>query len=108
MITLGIYLPWFIRNTERFRLQHTSFQGQRIHFNLEASELLVYAIVAYFGTLLTLGLAGPWMLNWGLKLFINNIEIDGNLALDQVTAVASDGSAMGDDLAVAYDIDLGF
>lgn len=107
-LTLGLYLPWFIRKLALFRLQYTSFQGQRFRLKLRGSDLLFLGIVGYFGSLLTLGLATPWILNWGFSLFINNIEVDGSLALEKVVGLPSEGSAMADDFASAYDIDLGF
>jgi uncharacterized membrane protein YjgN (DUF898 family) len=107
LITLGIYVPWFVLKTERYRLEHTVFQGRRLTIDLAGKDLLIYAIIAYFGTILTLGLASPWLINWGIRLFIDHISFNGEPDVSQVIARASDGSAMADDIVAGYDIDLG-
>jgi uncharacterized membrane protein YjgN (DUF898 family) len=107
-ITLGFYIPWMIRSLTAFRFNHTRFQDARFIFTLKGSDLLVFGICAYFGTLLTLGLAAPWIYNWGLRLFITNTKVEGNVDMAQVVAKDSDGSALGEEVVLDYDLDLGF
>lgn len=108
ILTLGIYLPWMVMNLAKFRCENTSFQGKYFELTLKGGEFFKFAIVAYLLTILTLGIAGPWMYNWGLKLFIENIHLDGMPDMALVSARESDGSAMADDIVEGYDLDFGF
>lgn len=108
IITIGFYIPWMIRSLTEFRLNHTTFQNSRFLFTLKGSDLLIFAICAYFGAILTLGLATPWLYNWGLRLFIGNVSVEGDIDMTRVIAQASEGSAMAEEAVLDYDLDLGF
>ena len=108
LLTLGFYIPWLIRDLFHYRLRHTHFQNAKFSFHLKGSDLLVFSLVGYFGVFLTLGLATPWIVNWGLKLFVTNIAVEGQIDLALVQSQASDGSAMADEIVSDYDLDLGF
>lgn len=108
IVTLGIYTPWMFRNLTAFRLEHTRFQGARIFLTLKGGDLLVFGLCAYFGTILTMGLAVPWIYNWGLGLFINNMHVDGEIDMSLVQARDADGSALAEDVVDGYDLDIGF
>ena len=108
IVTLGIYIPWMIVNLAIYRAEHTSFQGKRFTFTLKGLQLLGFGVAAYLLTVVTIGIAAPWMFNWGLKLFVENIHLDGPPDLALVTAAPSDGSAMADDIVSGYDLDIGF
>lgn len=108
VITLGIYVPWFIRDLADFRLKHTRFQDARFTIDVKGGDIFKFALLGYLATFLTLGLAGPWIFTWGMKLFIENIHLEGHLDMSRIQQRESDGSAMADDFASAYELDLGF
>jgi uncharacterized membrane protein YjgN (DUF898 family) len=108
LITLGFYVPWMVRALTEFRLNNTRFQNSRFLFTLKGGDLLIFAICAYFGSILTLGLASPWIYNWGLRLFISNVKLEGDFDMSLVAAAPSDGSSMGEEAVLDYDLDLGF
>lgn len=108
VITLGFYIPWMIRALAEFRLNHTQFQTARFLFTLKGGDLLIFAVCAYFGTIFTLGLATPWIYNWGLRLFITNVKLEGDVDMTLVAAAPSEGSSMGEEAVLDYDLDLGF
>src|SRR5262249_11203093 len=111
VITLGIYLPWYLKNTLQYRTSHTHFENATFQIDISGGDLLVYAIVGYFGNVVTLGLAAPWIINWGARLIINRIslrattgEINVDDILDQKVEL---GDATGDAIVGAYDLDFG-
>ncbi len=110
VVTLGLYFPWFYISRTNYRIQHTQFGTNSFKFNLTGGEVFVYFIVGNICTILTLGLASPWVLNYWNKLFFNNLSIIGPLDLSNVvnTNTTENESALGDDVAVEYDIDFGF
>ncbi len=108
IVTFGFYIPWMIRSLTEFRLNHTKFQNARFLFTLKGGDLLVFALCAYFGTIMTLGLAMPWIYNWGLRLFISNVKVEGEIDMTRVIARASDGNALAEEAVMDYDLDLGF
>lgn len=107
IITLGIYLPWFIADTIKYKVEHTSFGQARFKFKLSGKDLFIYSIVGYFGTLFTLGLASPWVIVAFRKLFSEAITLEGYLDLAGIQKIAQNESALGDEIAMDYDIDLG-
>lgn len=109
ILTLGLYVPWFIRNMMRFTIEHTQFDGNvRFELQLGGRDLLIYAVGSWLASVVTFGLAMPWIMNWGLRLFINNIKVMGPINTQTIEQMAAEGSAMADVGAVEYDLDLGF
>lgn len=108
-ITLGIYMPWMILSLLKFKLNNTNIENS-LHFRIEMKgrELFVFSFLAYFSTILTLGLALPWVLNQTYKLFINKIEVFGEIDFTQITNVEATGSAVADVAVIEYDLELGF
>ena len=108
IVSLGFYIPWMIRSLTEFRLNHTRFQDSRFLFTLKGSDLLTFALCAYFGSILSLGLATPWIYNWGLRLFISNVKLEGDIDMARVAAAPSEGSSLAEEAVLDYDLDLGF
>lgn len=107
-ITFGFYGPWMMLNLTKYKLKYSNLNNS-IYFdlNLKGSQVFVYALVSYFATIFTLGLALPWIINWGYSLFFNAIHVTGEIDFNEVGNVVSEGSAVGDILAVEYDLDFG-
>jgi uncharacterized membrane protein YjgN (DUF898 family) len=108
LFTLGIYFPWFIKNTLQYRLEHTHFDDARFGIDVKGGEILKYSLLSYLAVLCTFGLALPWMVNWGCQLFIGRMYVSGTYDLSQVQQMASDGSALADDIVSDYALDFGF
>ena len=108
VITFGIYTPWFIAKTLKYKVEHISIDQAHFKFELSGKKLFIYSIVGYFGTLFTLGLASPWIIVAFHKLFTESVTLVGNLDLSGAQNTTQNESAMGDDVAIIYDIDLGF
>lgn len=107
VITLGIYLPWFIADTLKYKIENTSFGNARFKFKLSGKDLFIYSIVGYFGTLLTLGLASPWIIVAFRKLFSEATSLEGSFDFAGLQNKVQSESALGDEIAMDYDIDIG-
>lgn len=109
IITLGIYSPWMILNLLKFKLNNSNLENS-LYFRIEmkGSELFVFSILAYFSTILTLGLALPWVIDRTYKLFVNKIEVFGEIDFTQITNVEATGSSIADVAIIEYDLELGF
>ena len=108
IITLGFYLPWFHAKLIQFRLEKTKIQNAGFKVHLLGKDLFLYSLASFILGIVTLGLATPWILNWGNKLIINSIELSGEVDFQTIENLASDGEATADVAAVEYDIDLAF
>lgn len=109
IVTFGIYSSWMIKNLMQYKLNCTDLEGSlRFRMHLKGSDLLIFSIVAYIGTILTLGLALPWVINASYKLFINATEVYGEIDFSQIQNVEAFGSAAADVAMLEYDLELGF
>ncbi|MFL5810760.1 MAG: DUF898 family protein, partial [Flavisolibacter sp.] len=108
VITLGLYLPWFHARLIQFRMEHTHIQNAKFNVHLEGKDLFIYSVSSFLLGLVTFGLATPWILNWGNKIIINSIELNGEMNFSIIENLESSGEAMADVAAVEYDIDLAF
>ena len=108
-LTLGLYSFWFSVETMRYRLEHTQFQNAHLRTNLKGGELFRFSLLAYVLTILTLGLATPWVINMFHGLIINSIDFHGTINLEEVKnshlkgidGAAADGGASGYDIDIA-------
>lgn len=109
ILTLGIYAPWMVISLLKYRLEHTNMDD-KIYFksDLKGGELFVFSIIAYLGTILTVGLALPWVINKSYKMFVNSVTVVGDVDFGSILNVESMGSALEDAAAIEYDLDLGF
>lgn len=109
IITLGIYSSWMMLNLLKYKVRNTKLDDTvefRIH--LKGSDIFWFSILSYFATILTLGLALPWVINKSYHLFVNSIEVFGEVDFHSIHNVESEGSAVADVASVEYDFDLGF
>ncbi len=108
-LTLGIYSSWMILDLLRYKLRTTTLDETiRFKTHLKGSDLFWFSVVSYLVTILTLGLALPWVINKAYHLFINSIEVYGEVDFASIQNVEADGSAAADVASVEYDFDLGF
>lgn len=109
LITLGMYGPWMMLSLLRYKLHNTNLENS-VYFKIElrGKDLFIFSILAYLSTILTLGLALPWVINKAYKLFVNNILIFGEIDFTTIHSIESEGSAAGDVAMIEYDLELGF
>ncbi len=69
-ITLGIYLPWFLRNIYEFFAKNTSYRGSSASFKGIPQNLLKYMVIFLIAYILLLFLGFGIIFNGGLFLFI--------------------------------------
>ncbi len=63
LITLGIYLPWYLRNIYRFFAENTSYRGSSASFNGIPQSLLKYIVIFFIGYILFIFLGVEMVLN---------------------------------------------
>lgn len=109
VLTLGIYTPWMMISLLKYRLEHTNMD-EKVFFksDLSGKDLFVFSLIAYLGTILTLGLAIPWVINKSYKLFINSVTIFGSVDFNSIVNVESQGNAVEEAAVIEYDLDMGF
>ena len=110
ILTLGIYLFWFQRDLIRYYIDNLTLEnehGEKVTFKTQitVSQVVVLAITNILLIVFTLGFGYSWVVIRSLKFLFNNIQIEGNLELNQVSQVTTDYSnATGDDLSDMMDI----
>ena len=92
----------------QYRMEKTHIGPNSFHLNITGGDILGYTIVGYLAVILTLGLATPWVINKFFHLFFSHLSLKGTLNLEGVKNIPQTGSAVGDDLASAYEVDFGF
>lgn len=109
IITLGFYGSWMLINIMKYKLKCSNLNNT-VHFDLKLKglDIFLFSVLSYICTLLTFGLALPWILNRGYGLFFNAIEVTGEIDFTKINNVVTEESAIGDVAAIEYDLDLGF
>ncbi|MBC7713892.1 MAG: DUF898 family protein [Rhizobacter sp.] len=108
-ITLGFYGSWMILNLAKYKLKNSNLDN-KLYFDikLEGKSIFFFSVLSYLATICTLGLALPWVINKSYHIFINAIEVTGEIDFAAIQNVEISASAFGDVAAVEYDLDLGF
>lgn len=76
--------------------------------DLKGSDLFVYAITFYFATLLTFGLALPWVIHREFSLIVNEIQVTGEIDFAVIQNREEKVTGTGDIASILIDVDLGF
>ncbi len=89
MVTLGIYLPWFICKLHAYLAASTRIEGTprgtlQLEFTGKGGDLFVTGLVGLLLTIVTIGFYGPWFLVNLTRFFTANTH-----------AIASDGTRYG-------------
>lgn len=109
VLTLGLYSSWMVLNLKKFAIENTSFNNSLFFkLRLKGSDIFVFSFVSYFATVLTLGLALPWIVNRWQHMIINSIEVFGEIDFTTIQNDTHTVRATGDVASVLFDIDLGF
>lgn len=109
ILTFGFYGSWMMLELLQYKLRNTTFDKTlffRIH--LKGSDIFKFSVLSYLATIFTLGLALPWIINKSYHLFVNSVEVFGEVDFNSIHNIQSEGSAVADVASVEYDFDLGF
>ncbi|MDH5682036.1 MAG: YjgN family protein [Spirochaetota bacterium] len=96
---------WYAARSARFFWKHTLVQGKRFQSTLKTKPLLKISLLSLLITVVTLGIALPWVLVMNYRIIISNLCLNGSLELDSIKGKsAQDSSALGDDMGSAFDV----
>lgn len=110
-VTFGIYIFWFEKNLMNFYINHLEIKdknNQKINFksNIRGSKWLFISITNLLIIIFTFGLGFAWAMTRTLNFIISNIELTGNIDLDNIQQTEQEyKNAMGEDTADALDMD---
>lgn len=108
IFTLGIYFFWWQRDVFRFFVNNLRLHrnDQMVQFESTATAGGFFSLIAgnFFIILFTLGIGIPWVITRSLKFVANNIQMTGNISLDELEQQQEDFSdASGEDLSDFFD-----
>jgi uncharacterized membrane protein YjgN (DUF898 family) len=100
-ITLGIYVPWFLVNVNKFFQANTRGRAPdgsdyRLRSEITGGQLLKAALVGYLLTAITLGIYAPWFIVKLQKLFADTTKIlENGQAVGKVAFLGTGGELFG-------------
>lgn len=65
IITIGIYLPWFIKEVYAFFMAHSSYKSENLHFQSKGSTLFIIMLLFLIIPLLVISALASWALVGG-------------------------------------------
>lgn len=107
IVVLVVWL-WFAAFRHRYNWSHTFFGTARFRSTVTAGPLFLLALTNLLLTVVTLGLAIPWVIVRNAKFYLANIRLEGPLDLTGILQEAQAAGATGESLADALDVDFGF
>lgn len=112
IVTLGIYLFWYAAKISVYRSEHTwigspTLGAARGHLQMTGGEYFKLSIVNIVCVLVTFGLAIPWVIAHNLSFMLSRFSFVGQLNVDSIKQVASNGSGAADGMADALDVGFG-
>lgn len=110
-VILVVLWFWYAAYRNRYYWAHTSFGGTRFRSTIFAARLMWLTLTNLLLTLVTLGLALPWVVTRTLRFFFANVSLEGPVDLAAIQqdaqAASAAGGALGDALDIGFlDIDL--
>lgn len=106
LFTFSIYWWWFAAERHRYYWAHTYFSGARFRSTIEGYPLFILKFTNLLLVIFTLGLGYPFAVIREIKFMLDNMFIDGDLDLHEIVQDARSPSAVGEEIADAFDIDL--
>ncbi|SMF17065.1 YjgN family protein [Pseudobacteriovorax antillogorgiicola] len=108
IFTAYLYTPWAIVRKLRYRLRHVRIDDARLETSITGLGLLGVMLLSLLGTILTLGVAAPWIKTFINAYFLKHISLVGNINYDETMMVkSSGGDASGDAGSDVFDVDMG-
>lgn len=111
IFTLGIYSFWWIKNLFNFYVNNMEivdpdFNRIKLRSTATAGSFFELLVINLLLTVLTLGLAYPWVVNRSMAFMAFHIRPEGNIDLDQlVQSEENYRDATADDIGDLLDID---
>jgi uncharacterized membrane protein YjgN (DUF898 family) len=111
-ITLGIYTIWYVQNLYKFYVENIRVyqNNNEVKFKLNITPGGIFGLVFtnFLLIIFTLGLATPWVTIRIFKYALENIIIEGDLDVENISQIGGDDydDAAGDDFLDFLDIDL--
>ena len=112
-ITLGLYLPIFLKDRFNFTIDHLSLDDGKnkklLVSHLKKNEAWPMHMSNFFILLFTAGLAFPWTFCRVMKMWFDNVEIPDVFNFDNLKQEADDyKDATGDEMLDVLDLGLDF
>jgi len=112
-VTLGIYAFWYQKSLFDYYVNNLTLHKEKENLafqsNVTGGGFFKLSIVNFFIVIFTLGLGYSWAVTRSLKYFLSNIELEGNLNLDNISQTEDNFTdATGEDLEDALDMDFVF
>ncbi|MBF0367733.1 MAG: DUF898 family protein, partial [Oligoflexia bacterium] len=90
LLTCGLYLPWATVNKQQFIWAHTSLREIKFNYTMTGYQSLKIHLLYLFALPISLGLAYPWVLKYGLENKLKAIHLNGEIDL---FAIAQENSS---------------
>jgi len=79
IVTLGIYIPWFIQNLQRFFIHGASYNSHRFAFRGKGGRLFVIMTLAIFIPFIVVGFIVFTLLNSNIEIWIYQLMVLSSL-----------------------------
>ena len=102
-----LFTPWAIVRKMKYRLSHIHIDKGTLQTTMTGLGLAGVLLVSVLATVLTFGLAAPWITTMITAYSLKNLSLVGSINFDEIERASSAGSATGDAGADFMDIDAG-
>ncbi|MCS6818809.1 MAG: YjgN family protein [Chitinophagales bacterium] len=110
IITFGLYFFIYMRDIYRFNINHILVKQNDTYFRVKTDISAVHIFVVFLATyasLLTLGLALPWVIIYNYQVFFGSISIEAGFDTNQLLQTEAEYTdATGEDLSDMLDVGL--
>ena len=112
-VTLGLYIPVWIKNRFKFTVKNTFFDNgeikKRFKSDLQTGDAWVVLVTNFLLLVVTVGLAFPWTLMRQNKLFFESVSLPDEFDYDSLEQSDQNyNDATGDEMSDIFDIDFDF
>jgi len=104
IIAATVISAWFQAKLYNHLISGLKFQDVEFEFDLDAIEFLKFSVVNMLLMVFTLGLAAPFVLQRWVRLFCQNIKVQGQINFDLIEQSPETGPQFGEGLVEAFDL----
>jgi len=104
-LALAVVSAWYRASQMRHFAAHTQFAGARFRSTVTAGGLIWLSISNFVMVVLSVGLLVPVAQARSARYLVENLSIDGTVALGTISQGADQGYTRGEGLAQAFDVD---
>ena len=105
-IVLGIYWLKFFALRHNHYWNHTKFVTARFNLNMNERDFVKLHVINYILLIFTLGIAYPFVEIRNIRFLLERLKLQGELDLVSIQQDARTPSALGEEVASFFDIDL--